>query len=415
MNLTAIFVVAGLFLLYSLFSKFLEKTSLTAPMIFTAAGLLIAFFWKNLLGTSGMSHGTVHLLAEITLIFVLFTDAARINFKILRKDHILPQRMLLFGLPLTIILGSVFAYIIFDRFILWEAALLAAILAPTDAALGQAVVSSEDVPIRIRQTLGVESGLNDGVALPAVLVLASLASSIMAERSGWDWIQFTLFQVILGPIVGATIGFIGARLVGYFTNKDWLSHTFEGISALSISLIAFTGAELVGGNGFISAFVGGLAFGNFLTNRCEFLYEFAESEGQFFTLTTFLVFGAIAIHLIGDEFHWTYLLYGILSLTIIRMLPIAISLIGTGVNKYTVVFLGWFGPRGLASILFALLILEKIEIMHGGQIISIVIVTVLLSILLHGITAVPASRKYGSIVRADSECEEMKPVQKMMP
>ena len=413
MDLTAIIIVAGLFLFYSLFSKFLEKTSITAPMIFTAVGLFLAYFWKDVLGASDMSHGTVHLLAEITLIFVLFTDAARINFKLLRKDHILPQRMLLIGLPLTIVFGAIVAFLLFDTIVLWEAALLAAILAPTDAALGQAVVSSEDVPIRIRQTLGVESGLNDGVALPAVLVFASLASSEMAEHGGLYWVHFTFLQIVLGPLVGLAIGFLGAKLVTFFVRKNWMSQTFEGICALSIALVAFAGAELVGGNGFISAFVGGLAFGHFLAHRCEFLYEFAESEGQFFTLTTFLIFGTVAVHLIGDSFHWSYILYGILSLTIIRMLPIAISLIGTEVNKYTIGFLGWFGPRGLASILFALLILEKSEIQYGKQIISIVVVTVLMSVLLHGVTAFPASRKYGLIVKNDADSEEMKPAEDM--
>jgi len=413
MDFTAILLVAGLFLLYSLVSKRLGRTSITAPMIFTAAGLLISFFTKDLLGSSDMSHGTVHLLVEITLIFVLFTDAARINFKLLRKDHKLPQRMLFIGLPLTIIFGTAIAYLILDGFVFWEAALLAAILAPTDAALGQAVVTSKDVPIRIRQTLGVESGLNDGIALPAVLIFASLASSEMMEHGGLYWIHFTFLQIVLGPLIGLAVGFLGAKLVTFFVEKNWMSQTFEGICALSIALIAFSGAELVGGNGFISAFVGGLAFGHFLAHRCEFLYEFAESEGQFFTLTTFLVFGTVAFHLIGDSFHWSYILYGIFSLTIIRMLPIAISLIGTGVNKYTVGFLGWFGPRGLASILFALLILEKSEIQYGKQIISIVVITVLMSVLLHGVTAFPASRKYGSMVKNDADSEEMKPAEDM--
>ncbi len=396
MDLTAILLVAGLFLAYTLFSKYLEKTILTAPMIFTAVGLLLAYFAKGILGTSDMNHGTVHILAEVTLVFVLFTDAARINFKILSKDHILPQRMLVIGLPLTIIFGAVAAYFIFDKFVFWEAALLSAILAPTDAALGQAVVSSEDVPVRVRQTLGVESGLNDGFALPAVLIFVSCAGSVNSDNGNLYWVHFTLLQIILGPLVGLAVGFIGAKLVDLFTGKDWLSSTFEGIGALSIALIAFAGAELVGGNGFLSAFIAGLVFGHFLSHNCEFLFEFAESEGQFFTLTTFLIFGTIAFSLIGDKFHWTYLLYAILSLTVLRMLPIAISLIGTGAKKQTVAFLGWFGPRGLASILFALLIVENMEIKHNEQIISIVIVTVLLSILLHGVTAYPASQRFHS-------------------
>ena len=409
MDLNAILVVALLFLAYSLISRFLENTSLTAPMIFTAFGIGIALTGSNLLGEPDMSHGVVHTLAEITLIFVLFTDAARINFGLLKEDHILPTRLLLVGMPLTIVFGTVIAIGIFrGSFSFWEAALLAAILAPTDAALGQAVVSSEMVPIRIRQALSVESGLNDGIALPLVLILASLAGAMNAGETGAHWVQFAAMQVILGPLVGITVGFVGAKLVTYFVDKDWLSHTFEGICALSIAVIAFAGAELAHGNGFISAFVAGLAFGNFLENRCEFLYEFAESEGQFFTLTTFLIFGTIAISLVGEGFEWSYLIYGVFSLTIIRIIPAAISMIGTGVNRWTVLFLGWFGPRGLASILFALLILEKMEIGGSKKITAVVVVTVLLSVLLHGLTAAPLSRRYGATIRTTEDCEEMK-------
>ena len=416
MDFTAILVVAALFLLYALFSKRLANTSLTAPMIFTGAGLIIAFFSKDFLGTSDMSQGTVHILAEITLVLVLFTDASHINLKSLTKDHILPQRMLSIGMPLTVLFGTLVAFgLFYETFTIWEAALIAAILTPTDAALGQAVVSSEKVPVRIRQTLSVESGLNDGIALPLVLLLASVASSASSELGSLYWAKFALLQVTLGPLIGIIVGFVGAKLIGFVVKKDWMSQTFEGVFALSIAFIAFAGAEFVHGNGFIAAFVAGLTFGNVLTNSCKFLYEFAESEGQFFTLATFLIFGTVAVFLIGSDFQWIYTLYGVLSLTIIRMLPIAFSLIGTGVNKWTVLFLGWFGPRGLASILFALLILEGAKIEKGEQITSVVIITILLSIALHGITAAPLSRKYGSIIKEDSESEEMKPVPEMMP
>ena len=410
MDFTVILIVAGLFLLYCLVSKRLENTSLTAPMIFTGSGLIIGFFWENFFGTSDMNQGTVHILAEITLILVLFIDAAHIDLKSLKKDHILPQRMLSIGMPLTIICGTLVAFgLFYGIFNIWEAALLAVILAPTDAALGQAVVSSEEVPVRIRETLSVESGLNDGIALPLVLLFGCVTSSITSDLGGLYWIRFSVLQVTLGPLVGILVGYAGAKLVGIFVGKDWMSQTYEGILALSVAVIAFAGAELIHGNGFISVFVAGLVFGNTLTNSCKFLYEFAESEGQFFTLSTFLVFGTIAFVLIGSEFHWTYILYGVLSLTVIRMLPIAISLIGTGVNKWTVMFLGWFGPRGLASILFALLILEGMGIEKSEKITAVVIVTILMSILLHGITAAPFSRKYGLLVKKDTESEEMKP------
>ena len=377
-------------------------------MIFAGCGMLISLFWKGLLGD--MSHGLVHTLAELTLILVLFSDAARIDFGILRRDHNLPLRMLFLGMPLTIILGALIALGLFPEFGLWEAALLAAILAPTDAALGQAVVSNKSVPVRIRQTLNVESGLNDGIALPFVLIFASVAVIAGDNQGAAHWLEFSALQVTMGPLAGILVGFLGAKLVDFSVDRNWMAGSFEGILALSVALIAFTGAELIHGNGFIAAFVGGLAFGNFLKHKCQYLYEFAESEGQFFTLTTFLIFGATAVHLIGENFRWTYFLYAVLSLTLIRMLPVALSLFGSRVNLITSVFLGWFGPRGLASILFALLIIEKSGIPHREAIISIVVITVLLSILLHGITAAPASKRYAQAIEKIGECEESEPL-----
>jgi NhaP-type Na+/H+ or K+/H+ antiporter len=412
MYLNSVIVVAGLFLVYSLISRALENTSITAPMIFTGFGLLISVFWAGLLG-DGMEHGAVHTLAEVTLIFVLFSDASRIDVALLRRDHNLPQRMLLIGMPLTILFGTLAALLMFREFYIWEAALLAAILTPTDAALGQAVVSNKLVPVRIRQAINVESGLNDGIALPLVLIFASLASLMAAGESAGFWIGFSFLQLALGPLTGIIIGFVGAKLVDFSVDRNWISGSFEGIGALCVAVIAFTGAEIVHGNGFIAAFIAGLVFGNFLKHQCKFLYEFAESEGQFFTLTTFLIFGGIAIHLIGESFHWTYIVYAALSLTVIRMIPVAFSLIGSGVNGLTTLFLGWFGPRGLASILFGLLIIEKTEIPHREQIISVVVITVLMSILVHGLTAAPASRKYGESIEKIGECEETNPVSEM--
>lgn len=416
LQITPVIIVATVFLGYGLLSRRLENTSLTAPMIFTGVGLALALFWPDLLG-HGISHGIIHMLAEVTLIFVLFSDAARIDLQLLKRDHNLPQRMLLAGMPVSIFLGAVLALMMFDVLGFWEAALLAAMLAPTDAALGQSVVSSKSVPVRIRQALNVESGLNDGIALPLVLVFASLASAgaqdTEVSNSAQNWIQFGLMQVTLGPLVGALIGYTGARLVDWSTGKDWMSESFEGIGALSMALIAFAGAELMHGNGFIAAFVSGLVFGNCLSHPCKFLYEFAEAEGQFFTLATFLVFGALAISLLGHDFHWRYVVYGLFSLILIRMIPVAISMIGARVKVPTIAFLGWFGPRGLASILFALLILENMDVPRSDVITAIVVATVLLSIFLHGVTAAPLSKMYGDWVSSMGECEEMKPVSEM--
>jgi NhaP-type Na+/H+ or K+/H+ antiporter len=378
-------------------------------MIFTAGGLVFAQCFPAVFAKAA-DQEYVHLLAELTLILVLFSDAAAIKLSVLKNDHHLPVRMLAIGLPLTVLLGAVLAFYLFGVFTIWEAALLAAILAPTDAALGQSVVTSKIVPLRIRQAISVESGLNDGIGLPLVVIFATLAAMSGANANSSELLQFSILQVTMGPFVGIAIGFIGAKLIDYAVNKEYIAGSFEGIAALCVAVAAFALAESIHGNGFIAAFLAGLTFGNVLSHKCKFLYEFAESEGQFFTLSTFLIFGMISLELIGESFHWTYVLYAALSLTIIRMLPIALSLVGTGTEAATKGFLGWFGPRGLASILFALLIIEKESIAGGRQIVSIVVVTVLMSVLLHGVTASSFSNLYGAFIAKKGTCIESAPV-----
>ena len=217
-------------------------------------------------------------------------------------------------------------------------------------------------------------------------------------------------QVILGPMAGVAVGYFGGRVIDAAARKGWLVESFEGLTALGLAVVAFALAELVHGNGFISAFVAGLVFGNTVRGRCGFLFEFAEAEGQLLTLLTFMIFGAAMLPMAAGQVDWRVALYAILSLTVIRMIPTSISLIGAGLGRPTHLFLGWFGPRGLASILFALLILEKAEIAHRQELMVITIVTVGLSALLHGFTAAPAARRYAALSQAMGECEETKPV-----
>ena len=404
-------IAAGI-ILYALFAKRLESTVVTPPLVFAAFGLILGdsvLGWADLKFESGLIHG----LAEITLILVLFSDAARIDLRLLRSDHNLPLRMLLIGMPLTILFGTLVALALPLGFSLWEAALLAAILAPTDAALGQSVVLSRFVPARIRQTLNVESGLNDGIALPFVLVFAFLAGASQASGDEQNWLLFGAKQIILGPLAGVAVGIAGAWLIDMAAKKEWTTPAYEGAAILGLAFLAFSSAELIGGNGFIAAFVSGLVFGNFVRGRCDFIFEFAEAEGNFLVLLTFLIFGAAILPTAFGEANWAMLAYAVLSLTVIRMIPIAISLIGSGVRNVTVAFLGWFGPRGLVSILFALFVLEEVPISVGEDIAIITILTVAFSIVLHGLTASPLSRKYGDRLRGMGRCEESEPVSEM--
>jgi len=405
MDLLSLAVIAGGLLVYSLISGRLQGTIVTAPLVFIVFGFALGAGGFNVVKVD-IGHSAIHVVAELTLILVLFTDAARIDLNRVRRDHNLPARMLAIGLPLAIAAGTIIASLLFPEFSFWEAALLAALLAPTDAALGQSVVSATAVPVRIRQAINVESGLNDGIALPAVLLLAALASTQHGVSGTTDWVRFGLLQVTLGPLAGVAVGYIGARLLDTAAERGWVTTSFQGIGILSLAVFTYFAAELIGGNGFIAAFIGGMTFGNSIRHPCMFLYEFMETEGQLLMLITFLVFGVALLPEGVAHMTPTVLLYAVLSLTVIRMIPIAISLIGAGVRLPTHLFLGWFGPRGLASILFVLLILEESEVPHREELLSITVVTVALSALLHGVTAAPLARLYGSLAERMGECEE---------
>ena len=410
--MVTITILAASLLAYSLVSGRLAGTMLTAPLLFVAIGFLTGPGGFDVIGVE-VEHSAIHFVAELTLILVLFTDAARIDLGRVRRDHDLPTRMLVFGLPLTMAAGAVTAVWLFPSFSIWEAALLAALLAPTDAALGQAVVSARIVPVRIRQSINIESGLNDGIALPAVLLFAALASAHYQAGDTANWIQFGVLQVTLGPLVGAITAYVGARAIDTAAEREWMGEPSQGIGILSLAVFAYVIAEIVGGNGFIAVFIGGMVFGNSIRHPCTFLFEFMETEGNLLMLITFFVFGAALLPEAIEHLTPTVLLYAVLSLTVIRMLPIALSLLGAQLRPATWAFLGWFGPRGLASILFVLLIVEETELPHRAELLSVTVITVALSALLHGITAAPFANAYGRIVGRMGECEEARPVSEM--
>lgn len=403
-------------LVFGLVSRRLEETPITPPISFVLFGLLIGPAFLGWI-TLDVEDEIIRLLAEFTLILVLFTDASRINLDSLRREHNLPVRMLAIGLPLTIIAGTLTALVLFNTLDIWEAALIGAILAPTDAALGQAVVSSPRVPVRIRQTLNVESGLNDGISLPVITVLIALA--VAADDVGADTMGlalFTLAQVTLGPLVGIAVGYVGGKLVEYATKSSWMNGSFQRLASLALAFLAYFGAELVSGNGFIAAFCAGLTVGNVTRATCDCLYEFAEAEGQLLTLLIFTIFGAVMIVPALEATTWMTVLYALLSLTVIRLIPVALSLLGLRLQWATLLFLGWFGPRGLASILFGLLVLENEFITNSEAIFQIVVFTVLLSVFAHGLSAVPGANAYadyGESMHDEPDMPEMEPVSEM--
>jgi sodium/hydrogen antiporter len=386
-------LLAGFVLAYGLVSRRVELSPLTGPMIFVGFGLLMGRAGLDLLDVPLDSAG-VELLAEATLGLLLFTDATRIDVVRLRTEMVLPARMLIVGLPFAILFGTLLGAVLFD-IPLAVSALIASILAPTDAALGEAVVTSEVVPTRVRQSLNVESGLNDGIALPAVAVFIALAAQDEEFSTASSWVRFAAEQVGYGVLIGVAVGCIGALLVRTASRRGWMEDLYRQLAVLGVAIVAFSLAAQIGGNGFIATFVGGLAFGSIARVECAEVAVFTDDIAHLLAMVSFIVFGAIVVGPSLDELTWPVAVYAIGSLVLIRPLAIALSLVGSGLNWRTTVFFGWFGPRGLASILFGIVAFEETNELDLGPVFVVMSWTVLLSIVVHGLTAGPASAAYG--------------------
>lgn len=388
--MTGLLLLALFTIVYSMLAKRLANSLVTAPMLFLAFGFLLST--TELMPVAG-TEKALHIVAELALIILLFLDAAQIDLPALRQRHIWPQRMLTIGLPLTIAIGTLAAWPFLPDWPLLGIALVAAILTPTDAALGQAVITNVAVPERVRRALTVESGLNDGLALPAILLLASLAMGV-SDQTGTDWALFGAKQLIFGPLVGCAVGLLGGRILIWAKDNNTTSDTYEGIGALALAGTAYMGATAINGNGFIAAFVAGLAFGYVVKGRCKFVYEFTESEGQLLTWAAFFLLG---LTLVPEALHHlTLSTFGLImvSLFIVRPLAVYLSLIGTDATIKTRLFFGWFGPRGLATALFALLVVPQIDKGLSEPVLYIAINAVWISALLHGISAAPGAHLY---------------------
>jgi NhaP-type Na+/H+ or K+/H+ antiporter len=384
-------IVAALVFAWGTLSARLERFDVTAPIIFVLAGLLLT---HGPLATVGFvpSPELVKALAEITLVLVLFSDASRVGLRDLRADLGLCLRLLGIGLPLTIGLGTVLALGLFNGMSIWLALLVGAALAPTDAALGAAVMVNPAVPARIRQLLNIESGLNDGIATPVVLV--AIAGAETAEHAASVGPGTAVAELALGLLVGAVVGGAGGLVVNVARRRGWAASGFAGSAVLALAVCAYACALALHGNGFIAAFVGGLAYRICGGRRGERLVPYVEETGALVSLLVWLAFGAVAVVSALQSLTWQTVLYAVLSLTVVRMAPVALSLIGAGLGRPAVAFVGWFGPRGLASVVFALLALEDIGKVARPAV-SVIGLTVLLSVVAHGLTADPLARRYG--------------------
>jgi NhaP-type Na+/H+ or K+/H+ antiporter len=388
----ALFIL--LVLLFSLVSRRLERTVITAPILFTAAGLLVCLLPPQL-STLELERTQLLHIAELGLVMLLFTDASHINLGVLKGNRNLPVRLLSAGMLLTILLGAIFALAVFKGLSIWEAGILAAILAPTDAGLGQVIVKSPRVPLRIRQALDFEAGVNDGLSVPFLMLFIALAVGTN-EGAGAVLTKFLKEQLGYGTLVGLGIGLGGGWLLGLAQRRNWMAAERQTIGLVTLPLLCLVASEAVGASMFIAAYVAGLAVQIGFAEAGERSSEFAENWGQLFNFFVFFLFGLLVAR-DWRSFNAALVVFAMLSLTVIRMIPVALALAGTGLSRSTVLFVGWFGPRGLASIVLGLVYLERHTNLPGESTIRLaVMATVLLSIFAHGLSALPGIDLYAS-------------------
>lgn len=398
-------ILSLLIVLYGVVAVKLGRWSISMPMLFVAFGFLLGPSGTSILRLS-LHAETVKDLAEVALALVLFTDASTLSLQQVHEDARLLLRLLAIGLPLTMVLGTVIAFGLLSVEGIAFAALLGAILALTDAALGSPIVTNPQVPIRIRRALSVESGLNDGIVTPVFTLCLAVAAATEQRATRGGWLSAALLAIALAVVVGAAVGAVGGWLLTQTKHRGWTSGQPEQIAILGLGLTAYFGAVALHSNGFIAAFIAGIVFAAATRNRFAEPIEFTETSSTVLSLLVWVVFGAVLVPTaVGYTTDWRPIAYAVLSLTVVRMLPVAIALIGTHLRLDTVALMGWFGPRGLASVVFTLLAYTQLE--AAGRPIDVLMAvatwTILLSVLAHGLSAQPVSTWYTRRLKTASD------------
>jgi NhaP-type Na+/H+ or K+/H+ antiporter len=405
MDEVALLCMALAVLAYATFSERTRRAPLSSAMVFVAVGFVLGTEGLDWLSGNVTASG-LESVTNATLVLVLFGDASQIDVPALRRGVAVPVRLLAIGLPLTIAVGLVAGVIVLPELLVVEALLIAIILAPTDAALGQAVVTDERLPSRLRQGLNVESGLNDGICVPLLAVALAVADVEAGEETS-RVLRSLVEEIGWGAVAGIAGGVVTTLVLRTASRWGGVARVWRPLVAAAGAGVAYALALVLGGSGFIAAFVAGLVFRITYREGVEREVELVEEGSSLLAAITFMLFGAMVLGPALDDLEWTVVLYAALSLTVVRMVPVAISMIGSRLDRSSVLLMGWFGPRGLASIVFGLIAIESVELPHAHVVTQVVALTVLASVVLHGVSAVPLVDRFvrsrSSAVVADAD------------
>jgi sodium/hydrogen antiporter len=333
------------------------------------------------------------VLSELALTVILFNQASTLNLRtVVRRGH-LPMRLMAIGIPVTIALNTAIAVSVLPVLPFWEAVCLAVIVAPTEVALVDALLEDRRIPERVRHALSIESGLYDGLALAALLAALALASE-QTDPAPVRWAWFAFRTEFASLAVGVLIGVIGGVLISRSSARGWMSGTWAQLATLALALVCFGVGERLHGSGFVTAFVGGLAYAvvSRRNGTQAAATQVSDAAGQLLELLVFALFGAVAVVPAWRDAGWRVVVFAALALIVVRIASLAIALAGSGLPRRSKLFMGWFGPRGIGALVLGLIVIGEGEIKQGTLITQAVVVIVTLSLILHSITAAPGIR-----------------------
>ena len=386
MDTDTVFVLTILVLCYAVVSGLVKKWYTAPALIFVLFGIVLGPFGLNFI-EGGTDTTSFTVTAQLALTVILFNQAAELDLGAAFRRGDITFRLLVIGIPLALLLGTAAALLVLPVMPLWEAVCLAAIVAPTEVALIDALLEDDRIPERIRHALSTESGFYDGFALAAMLAALALAS----DQTKPDFARWGLFLIrteLVSLVVGAAIGALGGWIVARSRRRGWMSDTWAQLATLAIALVCFAAGERSHGSGFVAAFAGGLMFA-FVARRVAIRpdTQVSDAAGQLLEFMVFAMFGGYAVIVGWRDADWRVVVFAILALFVVRLIAVHVALIRSGIAMHERTFIGWFGPRGIGTLVLGVLMIGRGEIEQAHLITQVVAVTVTLSLVVHSATA----------------------------
>ena len=379
------FVMTILVLGYAVVSGLVNRWYIAPALIFVGFGMALGPFGFGVID-AGAHTQSFTILAQLALTVILFNQAAMLDVRsVVRRGH-LPFRLLAIGIPLSIILGTAVALLVMPVMPLWEAVCLATIVAPTEVALIDALLVDGRIPDRIRHAMSAESGCYDGFALAAMLAALALASEQADPDPGrWTWFAVRVEGVSL--VVGLGIGLIGGLVLVMSHEHGWMSDTWAQLATVALALVCFAVGERLHGSGFVTAFAGGLAYSMMVRRAgAQMPSQVTDAAGQLLELMVFAMFGSYAVFVGWRDADWRVVVFAVVALLVVRLAAVSAALIGSDLPARGRLFIGWFGPRGIGTLVLGLLMIERGEIQQSAFITQAVVVTVTISLVVHSLT-----------------------------